>query len=354
MVESQKENKFNTKPTIVRQGHLAEKIVFVDGQPGCGKTMLSPIISALDRVELLTYAFEVEFICRLFYLNKIDSDASIAMVSMLTDHKLYQTMMGRETNFRYSDLSSVFRDAHPGRYIKRIFQKGDMAIPDRINKINPILNLTTHDLLGYSWPIFNALNQRAIIIDVVRHPLYMLIQQTLNFENLLSDPRDIQIYIKYKGEQLPYFSYKWEDLFVKSNAVEKSIYSMEKGLELSNKTKIELNKKYGNQILTIPFENFVIDPMPFMKKIEYSLGTKITPTTKRVMKKQKVPRKKLSDGIPLKIYKRCGWEPPDKIITEKQELKKRREFAVSNGAGKKALEVLDKLCASYESEYFKF
>ena len=62
-----------TSPEIVRKGHLAEKIVIVDGLAGCGKTLISPIISAMDRVELLNYAFEIEYICRLFYLNKIQN-----------------------------------------------------------------------------------------------------------------------------------------------------------------------------------------------------------------------------------------------------------------------------------------
>ena len=348
------ETKPSSKPTIVRQGHLAEKIVIVDGQPGCGKTMLSPIISAMDRVELLTYAFEIEFICRLFYLNKIAEDAAVAMVRMLTDHKLYQTMMGRETNFRYSDISSIFQDSYSFRYFKRIFQKGDMLIPERIKQINPILNLTTHDLLAYSWPIFEALNERVVIIEVVRHPLYMLIQQTLNFENLLSNPRDIQINIEYKQDQLPYFSYNWEGLFVSSNAVEKSIYSMEKCLELTNRIKVKLNNKFGNQILTIPFDKFVLDPLPYIKRIENSLGTQMTSRTKKIMKKQKVPRKRVSEGIPLSIYKRCGWEPPDKSLSENQELEKRRQFAIYNGASKNALDILDKLTEDYEKKYFNF
>ncbi len=70
------------KTKVVRQKCLAEKIVIVDGQPGCGKTMLSPIIASLDRVELVSYAFEIEFICRLHSLDKIDDDAAIAMVRM--------------------------------------------------------------------------------------------------------------------------------------------------------------------------------------------------------------------------------------------------------------------------------
>jgi len=132
MIDPSVITKSKTKPTIIRQGHLADKIVIVDGHPGCGKTLFSHIIAAMDRVELLNYAYEIEFICRLFYFQKIEEDAAIAMVRLLTDQKLYHTMMGRETNFRYFDLSSVFNATHKWRYFKRIFQKGDMIIPERI------------------------------------------------------------------------------------------------------------------------------------------------------------------------------------------------------------------------------
>jgi hypothetical protein len=335
-------------PTIIRQGHLSEKIVIVDGQPGCGKTMLSPIISAMGRVELINYAFEIEFICRLLHMQKIEKDAAVAMVRMLTDHKLYQTMMGRETNFRYSDISSAFKDSNSWRYFMRIFQKGDMVIPEKIKKQRPILNLTTHDLLSYSVPIFEGLGERVAFIEVVRHPLYMLIQQTLNFEKLLSDPRDIQIYIEHGEHQLPYFAYNWENLFTSSNAVEKSIYTMQRCIELSENIKKKLKEKFGKQILTIPFEKFVLDPLSFMKIIENMLDTKMTSTTKREMKKQKVPRKTVSAGISLSIYKRCGWEPPDKTLTERQELDKRRDYALFQGASKDAMKALDEICQNYE------
>ena len=138
--------------------------ILLFGPPGCGKTLLSAIIAALDRVELLNYAFEIEFICRLYKLSKIDEDAAVSLIRMFTDHKLYQTMMGRETNFRYSDLSSVFKNPHPWRYFRRIFQEGDIVIPDRIRKERPILNLTSHDLLSAAEPVFSALGDRLVFI----------------------------------------------------------------------------------------------------------------------------------------------------------------------------------------------
>ena len=53
------------------------------------------------------------------------------------------------------------------QHFKRIFQEGDMAIPDRITKEKPILSLTTHDLLAYSEPVFKGLNDRLTFIEIV-------------------------------------------------------------------------------------------------------------------------------------------------------------------------------------------
>ena len=207
---------------IVRNKNLSENIIIVDGLPGCIKSMLSSIISSFDRVELLSYSFEIEFMCRLHHFKKISEDASI-MINNLVDYKLYNSMMGRDVNFRYSDLSSVFSYPKPIEYFKRIFQEGDLTVPKKIINSKPILNLTTHDLLGMSKPIFKALKTRLTFVEVVRHPLFMLIQQFFNFERLLFNTRDIQIHFEYKKNQLPYFIHGWEELFLKSNNIDRTI-----------------------------------------------------------------------------------------------------------------------------------
>jgi len=270
---------------------------------------------------------------------------------MMTDHKLYQTMMGRETNFRYSDLSSVFKNPNPWRYFKRIFQKGDMIIPERIEKEKPILNLTTHNLLAYGEPVFEGLGSRAVFIVAVRHPLYMIIQQTLNMERVPSTPRDVDVYFEYGDAQLPYYIYGWEKLYLQSNFVDRAIYNIEKMTKRVENMRDVCREKYNHQVVIVPFERFVIDPWPYMKRIVAALETEVTEKTKKIMKKQRVPRKKISDGIPLNIYKRCGWEPPEKGLNEQQELDKRRQYAIEQGASKKAMVALDRICQEYEEKY---
>ena len=338
------------KPKIVRVPYLAENIVCISGLEGCGKTLFSSLISSFMRVEKVNFSYEIENICSLDYLNKVDRSASVALVRMWTDLILYNSMMSRDLNFRVSDISSVFKYHSKLEYIKRLFNKGDENVPFLVKKRKPILALTFHKLLCRSHPVFEALGNRSKFIEIVRHPLYMIIQQSLNNENMIDSVRDFTVSFDFNGVQLPWYSFGWEKEFLSLNSVEQSILYIHKMTELTDEAKIKLDKN-GKSILTICFENFVIKPDTYMNEIALHINSSITNKTLRELKRQKVPRKKYSDGLPLEIYKRCGWEKPDKNLSEIEEFQKRRDF-VKTKASKKYLNILDKLCSDYELKYF--
>ena len=254
--------------TISRKAHLAEKIVFVDGLPGCGKTLFSTLIASMDRVELLSYTYEVEHICALYYLDKIPIDAAKAMVSIQTDLKIYNTMMGRDVNFRPTDLSSVFKNHNPSRYLQRLFGPGDEKVPEMIQQENPILNLAVHNLLSYSEPIWQALRDRCVFIEIVRHPLYMVRQQALNMSHLLGDVRNFEVNYAHKGFDLPYYIHGWEKDYLNSNSMERTIFFIDKLTHRTNIARKKLKEKYQAKIITIPFELFVLNPEPWMQKLQ--------------------------------------------------------------------------------------
>lgn len=341
-------------PKVVRDEILLENLVLVDGQPGCGKTLFTSVIAAMDRVEMLKYSPQLENLCALKHLGKITDDAAEAMLRIEMDLAIYETMMSRNTNFRPSDLSGAFRDVDFWTYVKRLLSKGDELIPGRIKMEKPILHFATHNLMAFSEPVFKSFDDKVKIIEVVRHPLYMIAQQAMNHENwsrINGTARQFHLYIRFKDHQLPYYTNGWEELFIKSNSVERAILEINILFRLTESFKQGLNSERKSQILTIPFEKFVLDPFPYMEKIEKLLETHITQKTKKVMKKHNVPRKKISDGIPLAAYKRRGWESPEKELNERQELEKRRQDAIKQGAGKEAMNVLDRLCEKYESKY---
>lgn len=335
---------------IVREPHILEKVVFVGGHPGCGKTMLTPIIGSFDRVEIQKFNYTIEHMCSLHLVGKMESDATSTMIRMLTDLDIYNMMMSRETNFRFKDLSSIFKNPGTWRYIRRLFAAGDEKTVERIKKERPILQITTHNLLAISPPLFEALGDRLRIIELVRHPLYMIKQWHVYVDLYGSDARDFTIWVDYKGQAVPFFAQGWEEKYVKSNSMDKVIYSIEHLMKLQEHVIQSLSESKKSQILVIPFEGFVLNPWPYLEKIEALLSTHITRRTLRELKRQKVPRKKIADGIGLSIYKKYGWRPSKKGTSEGEELSIRRDFAQKH-ASKEAMSVLDNLCAKYEMEH---
>ena len=336
---------------IIRGKNIAEKVVFVDGFPGCGKTLFSMLISTMGRVELLSYAYEIEHMCQLFYLGKITTDAAAAMVSVQTDLRAYNAMMGRNVNFRPSDLSSAIKYHNPSKYFQRIFQEGDESVLEAIKKEDPILNFSVHNMLSHSAPIWDALKERCVFIEVVRHPLYMFRQEALNMERLIGNARHFSMYYENNGHEFVYYVKGWEENYIKSNDVDRAIYFMDNSIKRTNRVRNELVNKYGNNILTIPFEKFVLSPDSWIDQISKTIGTNVTNATRKVMKEQNVPRDRVAQGIDIDIYSRCGWVPPADNTTERDELNIRREDAARKGSND-ALIVLDRISKEYEDKYW--
>ena len=338
--------------SVSRKPHLANKIVMVGGLDGCGKTLFSPIISALERVELPTYSYEIEHYCSLNFLQNLSLNAASTLIRMQTDLKLYNMMMGREVNFRPTDLSSVQLYHNPTQYFDRLFKPGDEVIPDVVRKNNPILNLIIHNILFISDPIWNALGDRCVYIEVVRHPLYMVRQVALNMHKLINSVRYFNICYERENKNYPFWVKGWEDLFDQSTDIERSIHYIDQMTQRVEKAKKVLREKYKANILTIPFELFVLNPEPWVEKIASAIGSKITENTRNVMFQQKVPREKIAQGLDLQVYRRCGWVPPKEGASEREELMIRRKD-VELDSSVSSLKVLDRLCDDYEKKHWK-
>ena len=235
--------------------------------------------------------------------------------------------------------------------MKRFFEPGDEVVPDRVSVERPILNLAVHNLLAFSKTLWEALGSRCIFIEVVRHPLYMVRQQVLNFENLIGDKRDFTVYFSHNGIELPYYVKGWEDEYLQLTPMEKVIRNIQNITSMTNIFKQEMRSSYHCKILTIPFESFVLDPLPWLEKISNLIGAQFTKATRKVLDEQNVPREKIADGVDLDIYRRCGWTPPVGDASERDELMIRRQDVVRN-VSCEILSILDVLSHEYEKTYW--
>ena len=87
------------------------KIVFINGFGASGKTMLSPIISSMDRVESPVFPYEIQWISSFLYSSKMDEELYLEFIRQYCDNTIYNLTMGRNSNFRFSDISSIFQSS---------------------------------------------------------------------------------------------------------------------------------------------------------------------------------------------------------------------------------------------------
>lgn len=335
---------------IIREPRLVERVVFVGGLPGCGKTLMTHLLGGLARVETQTYNYPLEHLCGLYLLGQIDEGPAIAMVRMWTDLDLYNLTMSRGVNFRFSDYTCALRNPGGWRYVRRLFQPGDAAAVERIRHTHPILHLTIHNLLAISPLLFKALDDRLRLLEVVRHPLYMIKQWYLYIHRYGTDVRDFTVWFDYEGQALPFFARGWEEQYVRANLMDRVIYSIERLSQLGQRVLDGLSERERAQVMILPFEPFVLDPWPYLRQLEGLLGTQVIARTRHELRRQRVPRRRIADGIPRKDYQQYGWEPAKPGLSEHDELDRRRQFAARE-ATPEALAVLDRLSESYEATY---
>jgi len=337
---------------IAREPRLVERVAFVGGLPGCGKTMITPILGSLARMELQKFNESLEHVCGLRLLGRLERDAATALIRLMTDLDLYRLTMSREVNLRAGDLTSIFRNPGTWRYLRRLFQPGDAAAIERIQRERPILHITMHNALAISSPLFEALDEAVRIVEVVRHPLYMLKQWRLYVERYGTDVREFTLWLEHDGRAVPFFARGWEGRYLASNPMDRTIYAIERLLAMGQEAFERLPEPRRAQVLAVPFEPFVLDPWPWLRKLEALLGTCATAATRRELKRQRVPRRRIADGVARNIYRQYGWQPAAKDASEREELARRREFAAKE-ATVEALAVLDRLSAEYEATHLK-
>ena len=311
---------------------FSNKIIMVNGFNASGKTAFSPLVSSIKDVEVMSFAYEVEWCSSFLYSNEISMEAYVEFIKMYVDLKLYNQMMSREVNFRWKDLSSVIRHKSRWTYIKRLFKSGDNAILDNIKNGNPIVSLTTCHLMPFIPALTKALQERLLFIEVVRDPMFMFHQLLILQETIIKGhpEKDFTTRVRSNGVDATYLEYYssievFDEIKNANNAsivvgYLERVHNFYRTLDIEN---LEIN---NSSFMLIPFEKFVLTPKKWMESIVEFSGSVWSEDIDKEMIRQKVPRKLLGAGRNLEIYKRFGWtdELSKKNITLVEENEKYR------------------------------
>ena len=330
-----------------REIYLTEEIIILDGLTGTGKTMFCPLISSFERVQNARFEYMFEYLCIASKFNRILPDASESLLNLISDIKLYDGMISREVNFRPSDLSSVFNSSKAYKYLKQLFYQDGSHVELRLKNEKPILFLVTHQLLSCIEPAIKSFGSRLKIIEMVRHPAYLVEHWATYIAMHGKNSRDFTLWFNYKNKTIPWFAKGIEEKYINSNDYDKVIYCIN---ELMKPVfKYHSNNDYDDNLFYVPFEKFVLDPSELLNNLECFLKTSKSSSTKKFLKKQKVPRDRVTAGPQKKIYQRYGLKK-DKNISDKDHYDETLNN-LKTKCSKPAYELLLRISKEYERNF---
>lgn len=335
---------FSMKLQLKKFQPLAHDIIFVDGLWGSGKSVLSPIVNSMKKVEMVKFEMVYEYTCIMLSLNQITPEAASFILQSYADDSQYSNLIGRHTNLRWNDASGLANNPNKLKSIKRLFgREGDQKIHE-INTNNIALHIMTHMIMLVSDQLFVTYGKRLKLVEIVRHPLYM-VQHWYSYLQRFDSPRELTICIDHKGNKVPWFAITWADEFIQATLMDRvlmAIVRLSVWLEDSIK-KATIN---GNKVLVLSFESLVMTPAKPLDQLEVFLERNHHPDLQSILRREKIPRKLISDGKGHSAY---GWKLSDNK-SEAHDYEQNLNFVKAHGSIEHVNNLL-KLIEAYNAKY---
>jgi len=279
----------NSERLLSRRVRLAERVVLVDGLTRSGKSILGPILATLSNVEIERIEPIYEYIAYLDSAEKITRDAAVTMLRIHADTHLFDCRLGRNSNFRYSDHSSVFNTPYFLRFLKRVFLKDVGEELKNVQSQRPYFQVQTHDILSMIDPLFEAFGDDLKVIEIVRDP-YTLIYSWYNRgwgKRFSEDPLSYKITCNSSKGIVPWYA---EEEYFDLDEMDKIIHMIHSLTHKVMKKYDSFDKKKQAQVLWTVYEDFVTNSNKGLERIEKYLGESRTKHTIKQMKKENCPR----------------------------------------------------------------
>jgi len=319
---------------FINKKELAQ-VVFVSGATRSGKIVLSRILSSLDNFENIRVDHLTEQLAVMNKLGEISDEACITLLKYSIHFMTYDNYVGRNSNFKPADYTSIWNTPNPKKYFERLFSNnkhyGDGAEGDKAIKNIKNSKLFFHMMIHYELMhvrIFLKAFPKCKIYHLRKHPVD-LIFSWLNKgygKEFYQNPRVSVMSIKYKNFIIPYYAVGWEEQFIALNETDKVIYMINHMNQESSRELAKLSFQDNKRVTSIYFDDLVMYPDKYIKILCEDLNTNPTHYIDTVFEEENIPR----------------------IIENNQRQKKLDE--INNTASKNGLNLLSGMIVNYERD----
>jgi len=280
-------------PLIAPRDTYVRELVVVDGLLRSGKDLHCGIISSLARSEMWQCQPVVDAVPMLYGLNKISMDLAVALLHLELDMHLYYSCLGRRSNFRYNDSSSIWNSRDPKEYFQRIFGDEEVGILDKLisGDLRPIFVLMTHEVLANASVIFEAFPDLRMIY-ARRNPLDLVYSwHSRGYSWRIGvEPRSLFLALQGTEGPVPWWTAGWEQEYECLAPMDKIIRSVIWLLTREMKQYDQLRSDQQEQIMIASYEWMVTNSDEYLDQICNHIGTEPSANTPSRMHEERIPR----------------------------------------------------------------
>jgi len=320
---------FHSDATVYRK--LFEKnIVTVTGMTRSGKSILAPMVCSLKGSEKMFIDHVFEQYPFLHGIGRMSDEIAIYLLRYSFDMMTYDNMIGRNSNLRFGDLSSIWNTVNPEKYFKRLNSPDRDVAFEQIEKDKPLFVFMLHNSLMHGDILFKAFPSLKML-QMERHPADLVHSWYLKRYggDFYTTPRCANLTIKWEENILPYYAAGWEKEYIELPEMDRVIQLITRLIKKHEEGYVSLSSKYKKQVMKVPFEGLVAEPVTTLEKICNFLGKEETLYTPLVIQKEQ-------DRNPRRLNKQ------DRI--DKRD-------AIKKLSSESAYSLLEDVINKYESEY---
>ena len=293
------------KPMLAKKEKLVENVLLIEGITRSGKFLLGNLLSAIDDVEHPQYHACLEHIPLLAKKGFIDREAAKIFMQITIDNYGYETMIGRNLNFRRTDKSCIYNSPKAKEYLKRQSGPDGDKIIKKIRSQQPYFSYIVHETFPHI-EIFFEMYPNLRVVRIERNPAdlaYSWFHRGWG-KRWGIDLKEFSIPFWGAGGPVPWFACEWPEDYKNSCEMDKIIKCMGTIIKMNKDSYDALSQTDRDKLYVVTYERLLTRTDREIAKISKFLNKKVLSEIAEVKKKEKLPaldpaliRKKKMDFI---------------------------------------------------------
>ncbi len=256
---------------------LARNLSFIDGITRSGKFWLANLLHHFDDVEHIRHDPTVDHVSVMYHLGMIREDAAVSLLQDIVNRHIYENAIGRNTNFRFADHSSVYHSPKLQDYLMRV--AGPDVFPRQV--FEELKRGGRHSMfIAHDWLSIPEVQIKAFpgmkLLRIERNPVDLVnawYSTKIGLDRMFFSCR-----VKGSKGSVPWFAYEWRDEFDSMAEFDRIIRAILWLDDTARSAYDRLSAARGKRIFFTSYEAMAVRPLEEAEKIAAFLGTRTSDT----------------------------------------------------------------------------